>query len=208
MEISGLQPGDEIVSVRTVRTRRASSQPNAGAKPGLLRSLVVLVVGAVVIYALLPRGAKDDVNTIASHSGIVGHVVPWTERADTALRTMLAGDNGAVAAQTIQGLVHPTGQAPRLLGYDIVRLGDRMLARLSVAWQSGLFRSGDGTGAFDHIINVEWEFNETGHIHAQVTLDDAPGAGDLVPRAGELLAQALDEWFRDQLYPALQTYAG
>lgn len=186
----GLKAGDQVVSVKPAPTAERSRR-----KRGFLATAGALVVGAVVVYLLLPRSTKDTVNNIASHSGVVGRAVPWVERADTALRTMLDGQSGAAVALSIQASTHPTGVNPRFVGYDVTRMGDRVAVRISVSWQGGI--TGDG-----YTTVVLWEFSESGHISTTLVSDSS-----VIPasRAG---IRRLDDWFRASFYPTLYSNTG
>src|SRR5258708_7953694 len=87
--------------------------------------LVSLAIVAVVVYALIPD-ARETIDTVASQSGVVGKVVPWADRAETALRQLMDGPSVTTMANNIQGIAHPTGSDARLRSYKIRRMGDRI----------------------------------------------------------------------------------
>jgi predicted nucleic acid-binding Zn ribbon protein len=178
---------------------RAPSQHRA--RRGMLASLGLLVVVAIVVYLVLPRGAKDAVNEIATQSGTVGHVVPWIERADTTLRRMLDGDDGIALARTVQKITHPLGENPSLGGYDVRRMGDRISVRISTNWEGGIVKM-DGHGA-RYTTDVVWEFGESGHVSATI-ISDTFSVGMAQSNAG----RQLDDWFRAELYPVLYSNTG
>ncbi len=191
--LTGLQTGDEVVS-----KRHAPAPPAHAASPakrGLLASLALLVVGAIVVYSLLPDGARDAVNDVASHAGVVGHAVPWVERADTALHRMFDGSTGAVVARSIQRVTHFSGENASLQEYSVRRMGDRVSVRISVNWHGGF--TGDG-----YTTIVAWEFSESGHISVTLLGDDAP-----TPVTDSNMRE-LDIWFRAELFPVLRSNAG
>lgn len=188
--LAGLKGGDQVVSVNPV----PKPVPTA-AKPrrSLLATLGILAIGAVVIYLVLPSGAKDAVNAVASRSGIVGRAVPWAERADTAVRSMLDGSSGATAAASIQSSLHPTGGSPRLVSYDVRRMGDRLAVQISVNYQAA---------TTDYTIVILWEFSESGHISTTLIADDSLWS------ASKSDVQRLDDWFRASFYPPLYSNTG
>jgi hypothetical protein len=155
--------------------------------------LVSLAIVGALVYALIP-GAKETIDTVASHSGVVGKVVPWADRAETALRQMMDGSFGASMARTIRGITHPTGSDARLRSYDVRRMGDRISVRISTDWQ--------GLSDASYTTDVVWEFDEAHHIVAEVVSDNA-----LFSVAAEN-ARQLDEYFRREFYPVLWTNTG
>lgn len=185
---------NEMLSQGTVRPA-VPAQPPVKPKRGLLASMALLVIGAIVVYSVLPRGAKDTVNAVASRSGVAGRVVPWAERADTALRQMLDGENGPIAARSIQALAHPAGTNPSLNGYEVRQLGDRVSARISVSWQGSL------TGIV-YTTEVIWEFSESGHGSATISFDNGPVGVFQADRA------RVDDWFRTSFFPVLYGNVG
>jgi hypothetical protein len=190
--LTGIKAGDQVVSVKPAPTT-APAAPKP--RRGLLATIGILALGAVVIYLVLPSGAKDAVNAVASRSGIVGRAVPWAERADTAVRQMLGGDSGVRAAASIQATTHPTGENPRLTGYEVTRLSDRLAVRISVGWQGGF------TGSTYTTI-VLWEFSESGHVSTTIVSDDS-----VIP-ASDAGVQRLDDWFKTSFYPPLYSNTG
>jgi len=161
----------------------------------LLPTLGGLAVVAVLVYIFLPdhSPAKDTINSIASRSGVLGHAVPWTERADTAVRAMLNGSSGATAARSILAASHPTGENPHLTNYDVRQLGDHLVVQISVGWEGFI------TGS-NYTTVVSWEFGESGHISAAVVSDNAP--------TPPMSQSAIDDWFRTSFYPPLHSNAG
>ena len=85
------------------------------------------------------------------------------------------------AAASIQAATHPTGENPRLTGYEVTRLSDRLAVRISVGWQGGF------TGSTYTTI-VLWEFSERGHVSTTIVSDDS-----VIP-ASEAGVQRLDGW--------------
>lgn len=195
--LTGLGSGDVVVSRSSYAAREPTAPPRA--KRGLLASLVLLAFGAIVVYAVMPRGARDAVNEVASRVGVAGRVVPWVDRAETAVRNMLDGQDGAVAS-SIQTLTHPTGENPSLGGYVVRRVGDRLSVRISVNWQGGLVKM-DGRGA-NYTTDVVWELSEAGHASTTIVSDTS---AIKVSRAN---ARRLDDWFRAEMYPVLHDNAG
>jgi len=188
--LGGFQPGDEVLSKRVPPTTPAKP---SRARRGLLASAALFVVGAIVVYSVLPRGAQDTINELASRSGPAGRAIPWIDRADTTTRTMLAGPSGLTAAKIIQAITHPTGKNPSLRTFDVRRMGDRISVRLSTSWQGGFV----GT---DYTTVVVWEFSEGGHISAKVIADDTMiGPGN---------ARQLDDYFRLEFFPVLRSNTG
>lgn len=196
--LTGLRSGHEVVS-RSSRAAPAPAEPGR-AKRGLFASLALLAIGAIVVYSVMPGGAKDVVNAVAARSGVVGRVVPWGDRAETALRGMLDGRNGAIVASSIQSITHPTGENPSLGDYSVRRVGDRLSVRISVNWQGGLLKLG-GRGA-NYTTAVAWEFSEGGHVSTTVVSDTS------VIDVSRANARRLDDWFRAELYPVLHSDAG
>jgi hypothetical protein len=160
----------------------------------LLPSLGGLVVAALVVYALVP-GGRQSVDELAAQGGPLGRVVPWLDRAESALRRLMDGPSGATAASVIQRTTHPTGTGARLRSYDVRRLKDSINVRISTSWEGGF------TGA-GYTTDVVWEFDEARHLSAVVVSDDA-----LVGVAAEN-ARSLDDYFRLEFYPVLCSNAG
>lgn len=197
--LTGLGSGNEVVS-RSSRAALAPTEPRRRSKRGLLASLALLALGAIVVYSVMPRGARDVVNQAASRSGLVGRVVPWADRAETALRGMLDGHDGATIAHSIQAITHPTGENSSLGGYVVRRVGDRLSVRISVNWQGGLLKV-DGRGA-NYTTDVVWDFGEGDHVSTTVISDTS------VIAVSRTNARRLDDWFRVELYPVLHANAG
>ena len=185
---------NEMLTGTKAGDRAAPTAPTPPkARRSFLATLGILAIGAVVVYLVLPSGAKDAVNVVASRSGIVGRAVPWAERADTLVRRMLDGNSGARAAASIQVATHPTGGNPRLVSYDVTQMGDRLAVRISVSYQAA-------TTAYT--IVVLWEFSERGHISTTLVADDSfwPASTSGVQR--------LDDWFKTSFYPPLYSNTG
>lgn len=173
-------------------TPRQIPNQNPHPRRGLLATLALLAIGAVVVYMVLPRGAKDAVNELASRSGVAGRVVPWADRAETAVRQMLDGGSGATAARMIQQIAHSLGDTPSLRTYSVQRMGDRISVRIFVSWK-GPFNA--------HETEVVWEFSESAHAYAKIVSDTY---GFITDRDN----RRIDDWFRTEFYPALHSNTG
>ena len=154
--------------------------------------LVCLIIIASVCYKLfVSQETKDDVNMLASATGLGIQLIPWVDRADTMLRAMLEGPTKDAIASTIQGVAHPSGEKPVMRDFDIRKVGDRISARFSVGWRGGVL----GT---TYTTVVVWEFDKNQYSKATVVEDDASFA------VGSPNAKQLDDYFRTEVYATLR----
>jgi len=114
---------------------------------------------------------------------------PWPDRAEVAAREFVLA-NAPQIANSIQRIAHPEGLRPELTNLDFSRTGDRLLARIAVAWSDGSTRRG-------YAAWVYWEFGEQGHMRAQIVSHTAPAK--ITARTAALL----EEHFREKIYPAV-----
>src|SRR6266702_4475325 len=67
-----------------------------------LRRLIILAVlglaGIWLVYSLSGRQTKDSISQFASETGIGKQVIPWTDRADTAVRKLVELNKDKIAA--------------------------------------------------------------------------------------------------------------
>ena len=130
---------------------------------------------------------------------VIDRSLPWIERAEKVLPTLLDGKNGGLVAAAIQTITHSQGNKPRLKTYETRRMGDRISLRISVNFEASVLRDASGNPVV-YTTEVVWEFSERGHVSAKVTADNATwGPGG---------AQQLDDWFRNDFYPSLYRAAG
>jgi hypothetical protein len=119
---------------------------------------------------------------------------PWPERAEVAARELVLA-NAQQIANSIQRIAHPEGRRPELTNLDFSRTGDRLLARIAVAWSDGSTRRGYAAWVF-------WEFGEQGHVRAQVVSSSAPA------KVTAKNAALLEDHFREKIYPAVMRGVG
>lgn len=125
--------------------------------------------------------------------------LPWIDRAEKVLPTLLDGTNGSLVATAIQTITHSQGNKPRLKTYEIRRMGDRISLRVSINFEAAVLRDSSGNPVV-YTTDVIWDFSEQGHVSAKVTADNATwGPGG---------AKQLDDWFRNEFYPSLYRAAG
>jgi hypothetical protein len=121
-------------------------------------------------------------------------VVPWPDRAETAARQFVEA-NAQQLANSIQRIAQPEGRQPQLTNLDFSKTGDRLLARIAVAWSDPSTRRG-------YAAWVYWEFGELGHVRAQVVSSSAPA------KITAKNAALLEEHFREKIYPAVMRGIG
>lgn len=157
--------------------------------------LLLIVCVAVFWYLWAPRSNKDTVNRVLAQTGVT--VTPWIDRADTAMRDMLAKPkNQSSIASSIAAQTHPSGNTPTLARWSVDKQGQTLSVTFDVGWKGGLI----GT---DYVIQVVWRCNEAGPIGATVTQDNAPvGAQDADSQ------RRLEEYFRTGVWPALFDNSG
>ena len=117
----------------------------------------------------------------------------WADRAEAAARQYVLA-NAQQLADSIQRIAHPAGRRPELTNLDFSRVGDRLLARIAVAWSDASKRRG-------YAAWVYWEFGEHGHARAQIVSHTSP------VKIGAESAARIEDLFRDQVYPAIQRAA-
>lgn len=160
-----------------------------------IRLVVIVVVGCALVYGAwnLIGGRRND----SANRTLIGRtLVPWPERAEVHLRKHLfGGESGQNIANSIQGLTHPSGDAPKLSQFDIRRVGDQLSVVMDVVWKGGL------TSA-EYTTRVVWEFDKEHHIKASIREDNAPFS------ATESDVKKLDEYFRTECYAVLRSNLG
>ncbi len=121
-------------------------------------------------------------------AGEVSAPVAWPDRAEVAAREFVLA-NAQQLANNIQRIAHPKGRRPELTNLDVSRVGDRLLARMAVAWSDPSTRRG-------YAAWVYWEFGEHGHVRAQIISHTSP------VKIGAETAARIDDLFRETIYPA------
>lgn len=154
----------------------------------LLMAAFVVLAGIWILYQVSDRKGKDVINQLASETGIGTQVIPWSDRADTVLRTLIP-QNQKLLAEAIQGITHPTGTAPQFDNFTVSKLDGRVQVEISVTWKGGFVGNRYKTA-------VLWEISESNHVSAKVTSDSA--MTEINPKNKE----ALDDFFRAKVYPA------
>jgi hypothetical protein len=118
---------------------------------------------------------------------------PWPDRAEVPAREFVLA-NAQQLANSIQRIAHPQGRRPELTNLDFSRVGDRLLARIAVAWSDASRRRG-------YAAWVYWEFGEQGHVRAQIFSHTAPAK----ITAGK--AALIEDLFREKIYPVVRRAA-
>lgn len=163
---------------------------------GLVRAVVIILVLAVGGWlALRFFGNKDIANNVASKLGVGKAVIPWEDRAESAIRLMMQGESRQTVAASIIKVVHPSGQTPELESLDIEKENHQLAVSFKVTWKGGLV----GT---KYATTVQWTAWKGGHVGVMVVEDTAP-----MQATPEELKQ-LDEYFRSQVYPPVNENAG
>jgi hypothetical protein len=151
--------------------------------------LVLIVLGGIwFFYNLSDQGGKDAIGQFASQTGIGAQVIPWADRADTAVRKLIERNKQKIA-EAIQGITHPTGNNPVLTDLSISKFSDRVLVEMVVEWKGGIL----GT---QYSTSVAWEIDKKNHINAKVIADSAALGVEARNK------DALNEYFRTKVYPA------
>ncbi len=154
----------------------------------LLIAAFVVLAGIWILYQVSDRKGKDAINQLASQTGIGTQVIPWADRADTLLRSLIP-NNQELLAKAIQGITHPTGTAPRFDGFTVSKLENRVQVEITVGWKGGFVGTAYQT-------SVAWEISESNHVSAKVITDSA------MTEIGAKNKEALDDFFKTKVYPA------
>jgi len=153
-------------------------------------SLVVLIGGLAgwFGYRTAGRDTKDLINYAVATTGIGTNIVPWSDRADTVLRSLIP-DNSQRLAKVIQLIAHPSGTNPMFYGYNVSQLSNRVQVEISVEWTGGVIGNRYKTV-------IVWDISEAKHESARVVSDTA------LTEISQHSAQQLDDFFRAKMYPA------
>lgn len=157
-------------------------------------AVVVLFVGIYVAYHLANQDGKDNINHLVAATGVGSQVIPWSERADTAVRAVVEV-NQTVLAESVQGITHPSGSSPVLVRTVTRKMGDGVLVKMTVEWAGGF------TGERYQTV-VAWEFDKESSRGVKIIADNAAfgvGAENL---------NALNEYFRMEIYPIVKAKIG
>jgi hypothetical protein len=160
----------------------------------VVAGVLIVLAGIWAVYSLSDRDSKDSISQFASQTGIGKQVIPWSDRADTAARKLVALNKDKLAA-AIQGITHPTGSTPSMSNVQVSKLPDRLLVEMSVTWKGGITRS-------DYTTRVLWEIGERAHLRAHVTFDSA--VAGVAPKN----AQELNDYFLSEVYPTFVSDMG
>jgi zinc-ribbon domain len=183
-----VQHADAVVAPAPKRS--AFWDPKTNLKRLAIWSGVLALVGWFAYHFLLGREGRDAVNIVASKTVVGAEIIPWADRADSALRAMMGGQSAQVIATSIRRITHPSGESERLTDFEVRKVSDGLSVRFNVAWNGGIL----GTAYSTVVI---WELNEHQHVRAVVTQDNGPFGVD-----GEN-KQRLEEYFRTEVYPLL-----
>jgi hypothetical protein len=180
-----------------MNTNSASAPSTAQApteKPGwpmwqqVLALFLVVFGGIWVAYHFSNREGKDTINQVVARTGIGTQVIPWTDRADTAARGVLA-QNANVLATSILNLTHQSGKEPTLIDSSVTKLPDSILVQMTVAWTGSALMGGN------YQIIVAWEINATNHVSAKIISDNCPWQATAEDK------EKLNDYFRTVAYP-------
>jgi len=156
---------------------------------GKLFVVCFMIMGAIWLkFNLSDTEGKNAVSKFAAETGIGKQVIPWPDRAEAVVKTLVQSNQQNIA-DAIQRILHPTGKNSSMDGFDISKLNDSIIVELRISWQGG-FLGGDYTTV------VAWEIGEGNHMQAKVTQDTA------VVAVGDDNLRHLDEYFRTKVYPA------
>ncbi len=153
-----------------------------------LALVLILCVGAWIAYKTSNQQGKDDINRLAAQTGIGTQVIPWPDRADTAVRSVIEQNSGKLAS-SIQAIAHPMGKQPVLASSSVTKLQSSIVVQLAVSWKGGLLGG-------DYQTVVAWEINEANHVNAKAISDSSP----FPPNAKD--QERLDDYFKMNVYPA------
>lgn len=160
---------------------------------------IAMLIGAVlfgifIVYNFSGREGKDAISEFASQTGVGKQVIPWSDRADTAVRALVEA-NKQNLADAIQGIAHPTGKNPALGDVKVDKFSDHILVNIAVDWKGGLLG-----GSYRTV--VTWDIGEKDHREAKVTGDNAMYAIE------KKNAEVLNDYFRTKVYPAFYSDVG
>lgn len=155
---------------------------------------IAVLFGIYVVYSLSNREGKDAISEFASQTGIGKQVIPWSDRADTAVRAVVDANKQALA-DGIQAITHPTGKNPTFGGVKVDKFADHILVSIAVDWKGGLMG-----GSYQTV--VTWDISDKDHREAKVTSDNAIYAVE------QKNAVALNDYFRTKVYPAFYSFLG
>lgn len=154
----------------------------------------IVLFGIFIAYTLSGKEGKDAIGEFASKTGVGRQVIPWSGRADTAVRALVEANKQSLA-DAIQGIAHPTGKSPVLGGVKVDKFADHILVSLVVDWTGGLLG-----GSYRTV--VTWDIGERDHREAKVTSDNAMYAVE------KKNAEVLNDYFRTKVYPAFYSDMG
>lgn len=154
----------------------------------------VLFAGIYIVYHLANKEGKDSINHLVAATGVGAQVIPWSDRADTAVRAVIEG-NQSVLAESVQSITHPTGASPTLLRTDTRKMGEVVLVKMTVEWAGGFTGSRYNT-------MIAWEFDSDSSRGVKIVSDTATFAVD-----AEHL-NTLNEYFRTEIYPIVKARIG
>jgi len=163
----------------------------------MLRNIVIIfILATCCIQSANSEGMMDvapyNPNAANQSSGAQsqGLDMKWKQAAIFQLRSLM-NQSAQNIASSVQGITHPTGNNPHLLGYNVLTLQDRIMVQITVGWFGGLSGSRYQT-------SLNWELTPSSHLAATVTGDNAPYA---IKEQNKLM---LSNYFRDSVYPVFQ----
>ncbi len=89
---------------------------------GLLLAVLAVLIG--VVYQRMGRSGQQIVDGTIGRTALGRVAIPWHQRAESVLRTMLDGASGPPVARTVQSVLHPSGSGGQLSSYTIRSDGD------------------------------------------------------------------------------------
>jgi len=154
--------------------------------------LVIFFVGIYLLYKnLIPQKEKNKVNKLAATVGI-SRVIPWTERAKTAVG-QLVKNSGPAIAKKIQKITHPTGKNASLINHGAESSSDAVKVLFYVDYEGFLFGN-------HYQMLIEWIFTKNKSISVNILEDSSP-----IPVIG-LLKKKLENYFSTTLYGDVLLY--
>lgn len=156
---------------------------------------LLVLIGSAGAVANMP--SRPSSPTSASDAGTLLPQEPWKDRASRVLDQIGTSPLAGQVVARCKKIAHPSGKAEQLVewkAYADSANAEGIDLRIIISWKGGII----GT---NYRFTVKWTLSGSGHGKAIVINDDAPvGIGNA--------AQALDDYFKNEVYPTVIQRAG
>lgn len=119
----------------------------------------------------------------------------WIDRAELGLRVLLKKPGQyKIFGSSIVSTLHPSGNYKNLT-YGIAKQSGILFLNLNVEWSGAITKT-------IYTTSIIWRCNQSGHINISVIKDNAPF------KFKQANLNLLDKWFREQVWPIVNSNAG